>query len=347
MISDVTRAAAAASSSRHRRSRLSRVCDVARMGHRLIVSHMSTPRARFQRLLRSCVTRRRVQETPNSGDGHDEIRHAPNLDTGNIEHKEEEEEEDTEHKEEEEDNIEQKQEEEDEDIEHKEEEHEQDDVEHKEEDDEDSPPSRTEFDYLTRIRRAIEAGQQDIALAFAYEAPSTLHDNEMVRSLLQSDWVGAVWAARPESERSETTVTVLATMRANSSDNIDIGRSILNAINAGSILQNEVRSILSIDLSEILSHSSPLDLIEMRLNGSSYGSRGVSSETLKHIKQYKFCKTDHVSCTICMDTISKSQNVMELPCNHTFHCDCLSKWLIDKDTCPNCRLVIDERSVRG
>jgi len=328
--SDVTRAAAAASSSRHRRSRLSRVCDVptniARLGHRLIVSHMSTPRARFRRLLRSCVTRHRVQETSNEEREVEFQNNAQQEEQRVIESTEDEQ--DVAHKEEEE---------EEEIIEHKEEE-----IEEKEE--EETPPT-TRPDYLTRLRNAIRAGQQDIALALAYESPPTLRNNEIVRALLNSDWFGAVYSATPESERLGTmpTVTFLSTI-SNTSDNVDVGRSILNAINAGSILQHEVRSILSIDLSEILSHSSPLDLIEMRLNGSAYGSRPVSSDTLKKLKQYSFC-ADHdcaMSCTICMETFSKSQKVIELPCNHVFHSGCISKWFEAKNTCPNCRLVIDD-----
>ena len=174
--SDVTRAAAAASSSRHRRSRLSRVCDVptniARLGHRLIVSHMSTPRARFRRLLRSCVTRHRVQETPNDErevEVQNDAQQEEQRDIESTEHVQEEDEQDVAHKEEEE-------EEKEEEIEEKEE--------------EETPPT-TRPDYLTRLRNAIRAGQQDIALALAYESPPTLRNNEIVRALLNSDWFGA------------------------------------------------------------------------------------------------------------------------------------------------------------
>ena len=42
-------------------------------------------------------------------------------------------------------------------------------------------------------------------------------------------------------------------------------------------------------------------------------------------------------CSICMDSLNIGDEVTELPCNHWFHGDCVSAWLREHDTCPQCR----------
>jgi hypothetical protein len=44
-------------------------------------------------------------------------------------------------------------------------------------------------------------------------------------------------------------------------------------------------------------------------------------------------------CVICCEEYTSSMKVMILPCNHTFHSLCISKWSITNNTCPMCRSI--------
>merc|ERR1719356_2337953 len=42
-------------------------------------------------------------------------------------------------------------------------------------------------------------------------------------------------------------------------------------------------------------------------------------------------------CVICLELFEKDATLVELPCRHAFHHDCLAHWLADTNTCPCCR----------
>ncbi|KAK3306611.1 uncharacterized protein B0T15DRAFT_147023 [Chaetomium strumarium] len=48
-------------------------------------------------------------------------------------------------------------------------------------------------------------------------------------------------------------------------------------------------------------------------------------------------------CTICMDEITKGAEVTVLPCKHWYHGECVVLWLREHNTCPVCRMSIDNR----
>lgn len=46
----------------------------------------------------------------------------------------------------------------------------------------------------------------------------------------------------------------------------------------------------------------------------------------------------HVECRVCLSEFEEGEKVRSLKCNHTFHRDCLDKWLQQNwATCPLCR----------
>ena len=46
-------------------------------------------------------------------------------------------------------------------------------------------------------------------------------------------------------------------------------------------------------------------------------------------------------CTICLSDFESGEKVKMVPqCKHTFHAECLEKWLLRKFSCPNCNLEI-------
>ena len=45
-------------------------------------------------------------------------------------------------------------------------------------------------------------------------------------------------------------------------------------------------------------------------------------------------------CAICTESFVQGEpGACHLDCKHWFHYGCLSKWVIDKNTCPKCRQV--------
>ena len=46
------------------------------------------------------------------------------------------------------------------------------------------------------------------------------------------------------------------------------------------------------------------------------------------------------TCVICLDDFESGQTIRRLPCNHSFHSECVDTWLRKNATCPNCRAPI-------
>eukprot|EP00658_Telonema_sp_P-2_P002801 TRINITY_DN11036_c0_g1_i1.p1 TRINITY_DN11036_c0_g1~~TRINITY_DN11036_c0_g1_i1.p1 ORF type:complete len:344 (+),score=62.39 TRINITY_DN11036_c0_g1_i1:28-1032(+) len=47
---------------------------------------------------------------------------------------------------------------------------------------------------------------------------------------------------------------------------------------------------------------------------------------------------DHCSCSICLnDFAQEDHDLLQMPCGHHFHQDCLKPWLAQRNTCPVCR----------
>lgn len=50
--------------------------------------------------------------------------------------------------------------------------------------------------------------------------------------------------------------------------------------------------------------------------------------------------TEKIECSICLDDIPENYHVTQLPCNHYFHKECITKWLETQAACPICRETI-------
>ena len=64
-------------------------------------------------------------------------------------------------------------------------------------------------------------------------------------------------------------------------------------------------------------------------------------------KPYTFCENKLLSCPICLESIDLNQTIVTSKCKHTFHNECLKKWLTASslnNNCPSCRtdLFINE-----
>lgn len=46
------------------------------------------------------------------------------------------------------------------------------------------------------------------------------------------------------------------------------------------------------------------------------------------------------SFLVCLDVYKMGEAMRILPCNHRFHKACIDQWLLDKRTCPMCKMDI-------
>jgi uncharacterized Zn finger protein (UPF0148 family) len=51
--------------------------------------------------------------------------------------------------------------------------------------------------------------------------------------------------------------------------------------------------------------------------------------------------TGDVKCPVCLKEYTQSETVKKLPCNHTFHADCILPWLSKTNSCPLCRFELE------
>lgn len=51
-------------------------------------------------------------------------------------------------------------------------------------------------------------------------------------------------------------------------------------------------------------------------------------------------------CCICHEGMKKGDSILSLSCDHVFHHACVKEWLVVADTCPTCRLQINENTVQ-
>lgn len=55
-------------------------------------------------------------------------------------------------------------------------------------------------------------------------------------------------------------------------------------------------------------------------------------------RQIEETETGKKECNICIEAYRKGDNVIELPCKHLFHKECIKQWLCkEKINCPVCR----------
>ncbi|KAK5771086.1 hypothetical protein PVK06_047261 [Gossypium arboreum] len=45
------------------------------------------------------------------------------------------------------------------------------------------------------------------------------------------------------------------------------------------------------------------------------------------LKMVRIEAGDEEDCMICLDELEVGFDAFQMPCSHTFHCDCIKKWL--------------------
>ena len=77
-----------------------------------------------------------------------------------------------------------------------------------------------------------------------------------------------------------------------------------------------------------------------------YGSPPASKSEIEKLKTYKLTndnlndiKNENI-CPVCKDEFQIDDILMDLPCKHHFHKDCILPWLNQHDSCPICRFEL-------
>ncbi|KAL7541949.1 hypothetical protein ACHAWF_007063 [Thalassiosira exigua] len=87
-------------------------------------------------------------------------------------------------------------------------------------------------------------------------------------------------------------------------------------------------------------------LLEMFGDGSE--NRGASSEEISSLPVSKVgdperdLPEDKRQCSICLDEFSRGDERTSLPCLHSFHSQCVNRWLSSNGTCPVCKTSVRE-----
>jgi E3 ubiquitin-protein ligase RNF115/126 len=62
----------------------------------------------------------------------------------------------------------------------------------------------------------------------------------------------------------------------------------------------------------------------------------IDEDNLKILRKNSNCE----NCSVCKDDFEMHQQIINLPCKHTFHEDCLTPWLSERNSCPTCRFEL-------
>ena len=77
-----------------------------------------------------------------------------------------------------------------------------------------------------------------------------------------------------------------------------------------------------------------------------YGNPPASKEVVNNLERIKIDEgslnllrknSNCENCSVCKDDFEINQEIINLPCKHTFHKECLTPWLNERNSCPTCR----------
>ncbi len=77
-----------------------------------------------------------------------------------------------------------------------------------------------------------------------------------------------------------------------------------------------------------------------------YGSPPASKSEIKKLNKYILTEDKlndfggENTCSVCKEDFNIGNKMMDLPCNHYFHEECLMPWLNQHDSCPICRFEL-------
>ncbi|KAL3520712.1 hypothetical protein ACH5RR_018861 [Cinchona calisaya] len=91
----------------------------------------------------------------------------------------------------------------------------------------------------------------------------------------------------------------------------------------------------------------PVEPVRWSTSMSAISTMMEEEEMLLHTKvtEEMMLGRELTQCAVCMDNIEVNQLVMQMPCKHMYHSDCISPWLESHDTCPVCRSRLNPNTI--
>jgi len=86
----------------------------------------------------------------------------------------------------------------------------------------------------------------------------------------------------------------------------------------------------------------------LRNDPNRHGPPPASEDAISKLNEFKFDPCDSTrsckTCSVCQDDYIKDDTVLEMPCKHEFHKDCVVSWLKLHNTCPVCRDSVESQN---
>ena len=70
------------------------------------------------------------------------------------------------------------------------------------------------------------------------------------------------------------------------------------------------------------------------------GDGGEGEEVVEEVAASEVSEDDGDCCPVCLNGYAASELVIELPCAHVFHEQCIARWLQQEPSCPQCRYLV-------
>lgn len=146
------------------------------------------------------------------------------------------------------------------------------------------------------------------------------------------------------NEIENVVILVLLPMISIENNNDNTDNNIYNIDNINDLLINIFGNT---DINENEPASRFLSMIRNRINRPLEDVKITLDESeLNKLITYKLPQTLEEKCVICIGELEEGNEVMELPCKHLFHCECIKSLLLNYDyKCPVCRHDIGKHKI--
>jgi len=134
----------------------------------------------------------------------------------------------------------------------------------------------------------------------------------------------------------------------NNNEEINNNNEESNNININNI--NNINELLLNIFSNPELESNPivnlLSVFRNRYNNMEDVKVTLDETEIEKLTSYTLTKTLEEKCTICISELEEGNKVIELPCKHIYHCDCIKPLLLNYDyKCPVCRHDIGKHKI--